>query len=218
MVTVPEGEFIMGVDGGSPDERPRRKVILPAFYIDKFEVTNLDFAKVFPNHRFEERTGMFPVSNVTWEQATAYAQAVGKRLPTEEEWEKAARGTDGREYPWGNTFDPQLCNANSGPRSAPTRVGQFRPGASPYGAMDMAGNVYEWTSSWYQPYPGNEVVRDDYGQVFRVLRGGSFSTDRFGVRAARRHYDRVDNRRMDYGFRCAMDYVPPTATTKSATR
>jgi formylglycine-generating enzyme required for sulfatase activity len=207
MVLVPAGEFIMGVDGGSPDERPRRKVQLPPFYIDKFEVTNGEFKKVFPNYRFDERMTMMPVSNVTWVQASAYAQATGKRLPTEEEWEKAARGVDGREYPWGNTFDPQLCNANAGPRSAPTRVGQFRPGASPYGAMDMAGNVYEWTSSWYQPYAGNELVKDDYGQVFRVLRGGSYMMDRFGARSARRHYDRPDNGRADYGFRCAMDVV-----------
>lgn len=211
MVLIPAGEFIMGVDGGSPDERPRRTVNLPAFYIDKFEVTNVDFAKVFPNHRFDERAGMQPANNVSWVQATEYAQAVGKRLPTEEEWEKAARGVDGREYPWGNTFDPKLCNSLTGPRAAPVRVGQFRPGASPFGAMDMSGNVYEWTSSWYQPYPGNELVKDDYGQVFRVLRGGSYNTDRFGVRAARRHYDRADNRREDYGFRCAMDFVPPEA-------
>ncbi len=214
MVLVPAGEFIMGVDGGSPDERPRRKVNLPAFYIDKFEVTNAEFQKVFPTHRFDERAGMLPVTGVTWDQATSYAQALGKRLPTEEEWEKAARGVDGREYPWGNTFDPQLCNISSGPRSAPTRVGQFRPGASPFGAMDMAGNVYEWTSSWYQPYPGNDLVKDDYGQVFRVLRGGSFMTDRFVVRTARRHYDKPDKTRADYGFRCAMDYTPggPSAT------
>jgi formylglycine-generating enzyme required for sulfatase activity len=211
MVLVPASEFIMGVDGGAPDERPKRKVQLPAFYIDKFEVTNRDFAAVFSNHRFDERAAMMPVTGVSWTRATAYADAVGKRLPTEAEWEKAARGTDGREYPWGNTFDPDFCTANTSPRSAPTRVGSFRQGASPFGAMDMAGNIYEWTSSWYQPYEGNTLVKDDYGQLFRVLRGGSYTTDRFGVRTARRHYDKPDSTREDYGFRCAMDAIPAGA-------
>lgn len=207
MVLVPAGEFIMGVDGGAPDEKPRRSVYVESFYIDKFEVTNKEFAVVFPAHHYEERKTNHPATGVTWSQATAYAQAVGKRLPTEEEWEKAARGIDGREYPWGNTFDPTLCNSVKPPPDpgGTVRVGQSRAGASAFGVLDMAGNAYEWTSTWYQPYPGNTDVKNEYGQIYRVLRGGSYLTDRFRVRAARRHYDKIDSGREDYGFRCAMD-------------
>jgi hypothetical protein len=215
MVLVPAGEFVMGVDNGAPDERPRRMVNVPAFYIDKFEVTNRDFKVVFPKHTFEERKIDHPVTGVTWTQALSYAQAVGKRLPTEEEWEKAARGLDGRDYPWGNAFDPQMCNCKKEKDqvSGTSKIGQNRPGASPFGMLDMAGNAFEWTSSWYQPYPGNNDVKNEYGQVYRVLRGGSYTSDRFGVRAAARHYDKIDSRREDYGFRCAMD---ATATDPAA--
>jgi formylglycine-generating enzyme required for sulfatase activity len=204
MVLIPASKFTMGLDGASPDERPQRELDLDAFYIDKFEVTNEQFKKVYPSHAFPPDAAQFPVTNVTWKQATEYAHAVGKRLPTEEEWEKAARGTDGREYPWGMEFKKEYCNVAS-PATGVLRVGSFNLGASPYNVMDMAGNAYEWTSSWYQAYPGNTDVTKDYGQVFRVLRGGSYSSDRFGVRCARRHFDRVDYARPDYGFRCAKD-------------
>lgn len=204
MVLIPAGEFIFGVDGGAPDELPERRIDLDAFYIDKFEVTNSEFAEVFPGHKFAARTVNYPVRAVSWTQATKYAISVGKRLPTEQEWEKAARGTDGRDYPWGNTFDAALCNLGQSINKV-RPIGQYRGGASPYGVMDMSGNVLEWTSDWYQPYPGNEAITIDYGQVFRVLRGGSFLSDAFDVRCSRRHYDAVENNRSDYGFRCAMD-------------
>ena len=204
MVLIPAGKFVMGLDGASPDERPQREIELDAFYIDKFEVLNEQFKAVFPSHTFAPEAAQHPVTNVTWKQATEYAQAVGKRLPTEDEWEKAARGTDNREYPWGMEFKKEYCNVAS-PATGAMRVGSFRLGASPFNVMDMAGNAYEWTSSWYQAYPGNTDVKKDYGQVFRVLRGGSYTSDRFGVRCARRHFDRVDYARPDYGFRCAKD-------------
>jgi len=203
MVLVPAGNFIMGVNGASPDERPKREVYLEAYYIDKLEVTNEQFKAVFRQHTYPADQASQPVHGVSFKQASEYAQAVGKRLPTEEEWEKAARGTDGREYPWGMEFKKELCNSKAVSYGAPIRGGSFRAGVSPYGCLDMAGNVYEWTSSWYQAYPGNKDVTKDYGQVFRVLRGGSYGSDRFGVRAARRHYDRLDATRADYGFRCA---------------
>ncbi len=220
MVLVPAGEFIMGMDNSAPDERPRRTVNIPAYFIDKFEVTNKEFKVVFPAHTFEERKADHPVTGVSWSQAVAYAQAVGKRLPTEEEWEKAARGTDGREWPWGNTFDPQLCNSLRTDQNPGTmKIGQFRPGASPNGLLDMAGNAYEWTSSWYQPYPGNSDVKNEYGQVYRVLRGGSYRSERFIVRTVARHYDKIDSRGEDYGFRCAMDATATAAPeAKPATK
>lgn len=205
MVLIPAGEFVIGVNGGAPDEAPQRKVDLDTYYIDKFEVTNQQFAQVFPSHVFDPRLADYPMQGVSWSQAVEYATAVGKRLPTEMEWEKAARGIDGREYPWGNKFDPALCNGDKGLNSKATKVGQYRAGASLYGVMDMAGNVYEWTSDWYQPYEGNTVIKTEYGQVFRVLRGGSYLSQPYEVRAPRRHYDRMERAREDYGLRCAKD-------------
>lgn len=205
MVLVSAGEFLCGVDKGSPDEQPQRRIDLPSFYIDKHKVTNIEFKQVFPSHTYEEDRANYPITGVSFRQAVAYAEAVGKRLPTELEWEKAARGTDGREYPWGNKFDPKLCNCSSGKSPRLQKVGMYRGGASPYGCEDMAGNAYEWTSSWYEAYPGNTVIKKEYGQVFRVLRGGSFRTEPFHVRCARRHYDRMETARDDYGFRCVKD-------------
>jgi len=205
MILIPAGKFIMGVNGASPDERPQREVFVDAFYIDQNEVTNAEYKAVFPEHRFPKGQEQFPVTSISFDLATVYAQRVGKRLPTEAEWEKAARGTDAREYPWGMDFHEEWCHSSNAKMDSPIRVGQFRMGASPYGCLDMAGNVYEWTSDWYQAYPGNTDVVKDYGQVFRVLRGGSFRTDRFRLRCARRHYDRVDAACPDYGIRCAKD-------------
>ena len=205
MALVPGGDFIWGEDGRSPDETPRRKVFLEAFYIDKHEVTNAEFKSVFPAHTFVKGQELYPVAGVSWSQAMDYAAKAGKRLPTEAEWEKAARGDDGREFPWGADFSAELCNTKEARLDAPAAAGSFLGGVSPSGCMDMAGNVYEWTVNWYDRYPGNTVVVKDYGQIYRVLRGGSFSTSKFDARCARRHFDRMDARRADYGFRCARD-------------
>jgi len=148
MVLVPAGEFYFGPD--------RVKLTLPDFYIDRYPVTNAEYKKFVeatgapePTHwrrgTWPEGKADHPVVNVTWEQAAAYAEWAGKRLPTEEEWEKAARGTDGREWPWGSTFDPSRCNTNESGIWDTTPVGKYSPaGDSPYGAADMAGNVWEW--------------------------------------------------------------------------
>jgi iron(II)-dependent oxidoreductase len=205
MILVAAGKFNMGNNGGAPDERPQREIDVPPFYIDKNEVTNGEFKIIFPNHTFEKGKENYPVCGVSFKRATDYAVAVGKRLPTEVEWEKAARGADGREYPWGMEFNKELCNSEGSGATGPLRVGKYRLGASPFGCLDMAGNVYEWTSSWYQAYEGNTDITKDYGQVFRVLRGGSYKSDRFGVRCARRHFDRMDADSEDYGFRCVKD-------------
>jgi len=204
MVLVPGGKFIMGCNE-VPDERPQREIEVDAFYIDKYEATNKEFKAVFPQHTYEKIKENLPVVGVSYNRACEYARAVGKRLPTEAEWEKAARGVDGREYPWGGTFDRNRCVSLERGTDSPMQVGACRTGASPYGCMDMAGNAYEWTADWYQAYPGNPDVKKDYGQVFRVLRGGSYQSDRFGVRCSRRHYDRMDGVRADYGLRCVKD-------------
>lgn len=209
MVIIPAGEFVFGHDNEAPDERPAKRVYLPEFFIDKFEVTNAEYKKVVPTHTFPDKEGLLPVTRVTWKQATDYAAAAGKRLPTEEEWEKAARGPEGLEYPWANRFDGDRLNyRGTNINAAADIVGSFRAGASPYGCMDMAGNVFEWTADWYEPYPGNPIVDVTYGQNYRVLRGGSFRSEAFETRSARRHYDRPANTRDDYGFRCVKDPGP----------
>ena len=208
MILVPGGEFICGVNNAASDERPQRKIRLPAFYVDKYEVTNAEFKAIFPSHEFDAVRAHFPVAGISFKQAEAYAEAVGKRLPTELEWEKAARGVDGRDYPWGNDFHKERCNGKSVVGGGVKEVGQYPLGASPYGCLDMAGNVYEWTSSWYEAYPGNKAITQEYGQIFKVLRGGSYFSNRFDLRCARRHYDRMDAVRADYGFRCVRDVEP----------
>ncbi len=205
MVLVPAGKFIMGADERASDERPIREINLGAYYIDRFEVTNQAFKTLFPEHKYPEGQENLPAMGVSWTQALRYCEAAGKRLLTEAEWEKAARGPEGREYPWGALFDPAMANTLETGIGMPTRVGNFYASASVYGCMDMAGNAYEWVMDWYEAYPGNQYVTKDYGQIFRVLRGGSYLTGKFEARCTARHFDRMDAKRRDYGFRCAMD-------------
>ncbi len=206
MVLIPAGEFIFGDDDKSPDEKPVRKVHLEAFYMDKNEVTNAEFKKVFPGHTFDGHRDNYPVRGVSWKRAADFAAAVGKRLPTEKEWEKAARGASGREYPWGAVFNIDHAHIATGLNSDSQSVGSYKTGVSEYGCFDMSGNVYEWTSDWYNPYPGNTEVTVDYGTVYKVIRGGSYRSDAFELRSAKRHYDKPDARREDYGFRCAKNF------------
>ncbi|HID62288.1 MAG TPA: formylglycine-generating enzyme family protein, partial [Anaerolineae bacterium] len=219
MVTIPAGEFIMGSDEGEDNEKPAHTVSLEAFEIDKFEVTNEQFA------RFVEETGYqtdaekagetgtwrtyaegkdnHPVVKVTWNDAVAYCEWAGKRLPTEAEWEKAARGEDGRVYPWGNEWDPAKANTKEGGLRGTAAVGSFGAGASPYGVEDMAGNVWEWTADWYQAYPDSDFYSEYFGEKFRVLRGGGWFNDQKTVRSAYRSSSSPDLRNDDVGFRCA---------------
>jgi len=209
LVFVPEGEFLMGsADEIIPeihqspsyyDNRPQHRVLLDAFWIDKTEVTNQQYKRcvaegvcVLPSnlkspmrsaYYNESEFDNYPVIYINWYKAQAYCEWAGRRLPTEAEWEKAARGTDARIYPWGNTVpDGTLVNYNSTDNDT-TPVGMYSSGQSPYGAVDMAGNVWEWVNDWfvdsyYQNSPLSNPMGPDAGGCEtcypRVLRGGSW--------------------------------------------
>ena len=217
MVLVPAGEFWMGREHAKAyyDERPRHQVALNDFYIDKYPVTNAQYGRFLkkawlhlePAHwtMKEYNQPDQPVVGVNWEDAQAYCRWAGKRLPTEAEWEKAARGPDGRRYPWGNEWDPTRANTAEGEPRKPTPVGSYPTGASPYGAYDMAGNVWEWTSSLYKAYPykADDGREDPRASGDRVLRGGAWNNAAELTRAsARLRYD-PECRHNDIGFRCA---------------
>ena len=163
MVSIPAGEFTMGSQDGDADERPVHKVQLNAFSIDVYEVTVGQYEEFLRsgearvpldwNTMNQSRYHKLPVANIDWADAVAYCKWAGKRLPTEAEWEKAARGTDGRLYPWGND-PPTPLHANYAKTGAHNYdalvpVGTLEAGKSPYGVYDMAGNVWEWVSDWY---------------------------------------------------------------------
>ena len=224
MVLIPAGEFIMGTDTRLADEGPQHKVKLATFYIDKYEVTNLQYEQFikaterrspihFKNRTYPEGKVDHPVINVSWEDARDYCAWAGKRLPTDQEWEKAARGADGRTYPWGNAFDPHKANVPGrwkelGEFGDTTPVGAFEAGKSPYGVYDLSGNVWEWTDSWYQPYPGNKVASENYGERYKTLKGGSWFDCSFyqcGISAPafNRAFFAVRTKNDSFGFRCA---------------
>jgi len=226
MVDIPAGTFIMGTDNRLPDEGPEHTATTPRFWIDLYEVTNLQY-KAFidstqrqsPNH-FENRTyppgkADHPVTYVTWFDANKYCKWAGKRLPTGTEWEKAARGTDARMYPWGNTFN--VNNANTPQRwkelkqkGDTTPVGSFPQGKSVYGVYDVSGNVWEWTASDYTPYPGNTRTTEHYNQDYKTLKGGSWwdcSFYKCGISAPvfNRSFFLMPTKNKTFGFRCASD-------------
>ncbi|MBN1347147.1 MAG: SUMF1/EgtB/PvdO family nonheme iron enzyme [Phycisphaerae bacterium] len=202
MTYVPAGPFLMGGNRGDDDETPEHLAETGPFFIDVTPVTNAQWKKVYPNHTFDAKDADKPATGMSFEQAEAYAKALGKRLPTEVEWEKAARGSDGRLYPWGSFWDPTMETPDDR-----WPVAQQPWTASPYGCQDMAGNVWQWTSSWYQPYDGNKVPSEQYGEKFKVIRGGaSFSNFSF-KRASHRYYVATNTRSYGYaiGLRCVKD-------------
>jgi TatA/E family protein of Tat protein translocase len=234
MILIPAGEFWRGTSdadeqemktrlgfGPWDDEKPQRKIYLDAYYIDETPVTNEEYQRfvLATGHRvpygwnenwrtFPEGKGAHPVVNVNWDDANAYARWAGKRLPTEAEWEKAARGTDGRRYPWGNEFDSSRCNSWESGIHTTTPVGRYSPrGDSPYGVKDMAGNVWEWCADWYdENYYKNSPKENPKGPAsgrYRVLRGGSWTSGSSNVRAANRDDNVPDLRDINVGFRCA---------------
>lgn len=201
MVYVPAGSFIMGSEYGDPDERPQHIATTGAFFIDKYEVSCAEYSQFDPDFKFPKGNENYPVI-VTWEQANAYCRWAGKRLPTEKEWEKAARGTDGRIFPWGNTYDNKFVVWDHNH----SRGGAIARPESPYGCIDMAGSVWEWTADWYQPYPGNDVPMEQYGEKYRVMRGGSNFNNLSFIRTTQRYYVPPHTTgKYPVGFRCVRD-------------
>ena len=229
MVYVPKGEFIMGIsesqinalsqqfrnwDGAwFDDEKPQHHVYLEGYWIYKYEVTVAQYRK------FCEKTGHkmpkapswgwqddHPIVNVSWDDAAAYCQWAGVELPTEAQWEKAARGTDGRIWPWGNQWDSSKCNNRASAVGGTAPVGSYPSSASPYGVMDMAGNVWEWCADWYdkQYYrdcPSTNPQGPANGDN-RVLRGGSWRSAPRYIRSTYREWGYPDDWNKFRGFRC----------------
>jgi formylglycine-generating enzyme required for sulfatase activity len=224
MVLIPAGPFTMGQDGSKPKNGPAHQVDLPAFEIDRFEVTNDEFAQFAEQTGYltyaeqnnkkswrdvAEGRGNHPVVYVTWNDAVAYCEWAGKHLPTEAEWEKAARGDDGRVYPWGNEFVAENGNFYEGGVRGTTAVGSYPTGASPYGVEDMAGNVREWVEDYFLAYPGAAADADPFfGEENRVNRGGGWFDGEEGevVTTYNRNAGPPDiSANDDIGFRCARD-------------
>ncbi len=246
MAFVPAGDFSMGSNDGLSNAQPAHLVYLDNFYIDKYEVTNVQYAKYlnealaagkiqysngdvtdfektiidlsdaqisYNSGRFvvDAEKDNYPVIEVTWFGARSFAGFYEKRLPTEAEWEKAARGTDRRNYPWGNSEPSQAhCNFNFNIETT-TLVGTYSPiGDSPYGCSDMAGNVNEWCADWYASdyYNSSGARNNPQGPPsgnYRVLRGGAYYFTKNFVRCSVRFKDRDDHLCSPYGFRCAKD-------------
>ena len=215
MVNVPAGEFLMGSDNGYNNEKPHHTVYLDEYWIYKTEVTNAQYAKCVgagscrepydTTYYNDSSYAQHPVMKVYWEQAKGYCTWAGSRLPSEAEWEKAARGTDGRTYPWGDQ-EPTCDLANFYNCGGKTKtVGSLAQGASPYGALDMAGNVYEWVQDWYaEGYYANSAGENPAGPalgVYHVVRGGSWVDAPWFIRASFRVRD-VPTYYDNFGFRC----------------
>ena len=247
-ILIPPGAFIMGTDvepfygtsleqskHAKLDEFPIHAVDLAPYYIDRYPVTNADYDAFIqsteyppPAHwnsaRFRHEDAKLPVVGVNWHDAAAYALWAGKRLPTEAEWEKAARGVDGRIYPWGDDFEPFHSADEEGSVEGKdsdshiarlftdrlTHVDGRTRVSSPYGVDEMAGNVWEWTADWYRPYNGNRFRERDYGAKHKVLRGGSWlevrdHTAEQYFRCANRLHAPQDYAANNIGFRCVQD-------------
>ena len=203
-------------------EEPAHSVTLKAFWIDQTEVTNGKYAQCVQGGACQPPADVrsrswgdyynspmfaeYPVLNVDWNQASAYCAWAGARLPTEAEWEKAARGTDGRLYPWGMTLNPDLANYDE-QFMDPKPVGSYPGGASPYGALDMAGNVSEWVADWYgETYYAESPANDPHGPAsgtLRVARGGSWYDFPVHLRSIDRNRYEPTHTNFGIGFRCA---------------
>lgn len=246
MVLIPAGEFTMGTNDvganwhqGNPNESPQHAVVVPAFLVDLYEVTIERYAKFMEaaqhgapplwDDEAVTSAGDRPVVGVDWADAEAYCRWAGKRLPTESEWEKAARGTDGRRYPWGEmqpfvdianynrglwvSYPITLVPVTSGVAGMSIRHGLKEGGRSPYGLFHMAGNASEWVQDWYdrEYYKGSpkENPKGPAQGEKKVIRGGSWGDSPRNIRVTARFSATPDFRDQSVGFRCAMDAPKP---------
>lgn len=235
-VRVPAGEFLMGSVNSDKDadgsEKPQHKVTLDEYWIGKYEVTNAQYAAYIKakNLSWSMPKGMenHPVVNVSWDDAVAFCTWLSElsgrlaHLPTEAQWEKAARGTGGAIYPWGNSQPSctltqyNLCSIGTMP------VGSKLAGVSPYGALDTAGNVWEWVADWYDwNYYANSPASNPQGPTSghsRVLRGGGFAEGSPSVRAAKRDRSDLNLRSIILGFRVAVSAITSSSPAPATTR
>ena len=221
MVYIPKGEFIMGTNIRWEDESPEHVIYLQEYFIDRNEITNADYKKFVgatgyrpPKHwnqgSYPEALARHPVTYVSWYDSVEYCRWAGKRLPSEQEWEKAARGTDGRQYPWGEAFYEDRSNNPQKESKGTEKVSSYEIGKSPYGLYDMSGNVWEWVDAFYKPHPGNKISSEEYGEKYKVAKGGSWYNCLFyncGISAP--SYNRAFlmplTKNSTTGFRCVQD-------------
>jgi formylglycine-generating enzyme required for sulfatase activity len=234
MIFIPPGEYSVGTDEKEPESlgkefgtreeqifenaRPRHQVKVNGFYIDKYEVTNEKYNSFVKQTGIQppptwENNGMYydgrenhPVTSVSWYFASDYCQWAGKRLPTEIEWEISARGSKENIYPWGNVFDKNKANLDL---QDTLPVGSMPEDKSFFDIYDMGGNVSEWTDSWYKPYPGAKMESKYFGELYKVVKGGTgslvghYNLAIFDSRSYSRIFYPPDGLGVDVGFRCA---------------
>ncbi len=243
LILIPAGQFIMGTDKTDTenthqkigtvkplylDQHPERTLELDAFYIDRHEITNKEYKRFivetqFPDYPMNWQQNTFPegledhpVTNIVWSEAFAYCAWAGRQLPSEAQWEKAARGADGQPYPWGEVYEKGIANMGIEGDRKTAAVGSYAKDKSPYGVFDMAGNVMEWTQDWYRAYPGNDFKDPRFGTKFKVLRGNAFQkAGHYFLDAYRYAFNRTEVPADDYfenvGFRCATGFLPKGA-------
>lgn len=226
-VRISAGKFLMGSKDDNElaleYERPQHTLELPEFYMARFPVTNADYAR-FPEANFKvpKGKGRHPVVKVSWRDAMKYVEWLKERvsndllsgfdftLPTEAQWEKAARGEYGNECPWGDEFDQNRCNSNEGGKGGTTPVDAYLTGVSPFGVLDMVGNVWEWTRTLREfeyPYKATDGREEEDETGRRVIRGGSFDYDSRGARCAVRDYGSPVGRAAFVGFRVCVSPI-----------
>ena len=217
MVQIPAGDFILGFDSSLEikpfisenttglNAQPKQTLFLETFFIDQYETTYEEFLKFKPKAKYSTHFINEPVRGVSWFEADSYCLSIGKRLPTEFEWEKAARGSDNRLFVWGNDFNKGNANFSKKVIEIHTK----NKDKSIFGVWGMNGNVSEWTSSWYQPYPNSSHQDENYGKKLKVTRGGSYFKRDHGfmkdfVMIPFRNISPLNARFWDTGFRCAL--------------